>query len=180
MSEHAVRVVVVDDQRLIREGIAALLSIQPGIEVVGVAADGVEALSVAEHAVPDVVLMDVRMPGMDGILSTAEIKKIAPRCKVLMLTTFDDHEYVRGALTAGAHGYLLKDRPADEIAAAVRLAHAGVAQLDPAALDRLVRSGGASPSPGPGSPELTPRELEVLRALSSGATNREIARAPLE
>ncbi|NKE64155.1 response regulator transcription factor, partial [Lentzea sp. PSKA42] len=122
----AVRVLVVDDQRLVREGIASLLDIQPGIDVIGTAADGREAVERTLALTPDVVLMDVRMPEMDGVDAMAVLAKRAPGCRVIMLTTFDDEEYVVQALRAGAAGYLLKDLPAAELAEAVRLAHAGV------------------------------------------------------
>jgi DNA-binding NarL/FixJ family response regulator len=165
-----VRVLVVDDQRLVREGIASLLDIQPGVEVVGTAADGREAVEQTLALSPDVVLMDVRMPGMDGVDAMAVLAKRAPGSRVVMLTTFDDEEYVVQALRAGAAGYLLKDLPAAELAEAVRLAHAGVTQLDDAAARHVAaalkpRSTGA----------LTDRETEVLRLIAAGATNREIA-----
>ena len=169
-----VRVVVVDDQQLIRESIAALLDLQVGITVVGTAGDGVQAIEVVKETGPDVVLMDVRMPRMDGVTAAAELRLIAPAAKILMLTTFDDEAYVRGAVQGGAAGYLLKDRPADEIAAAIRTAHLGVAQFDPSALARLMGSPAAA---GSLDLALSERELQVLRLLSSGATNREIARS---
>jgi DNA-binding NarL/FixJ family response regulator len=131
---------------------------------------------------PDVVLMDVRMPTMDGIEALAILGHRAPDCRVLMLTTFDDEEYVVQALRAGASGYLLKDRPARELAAAVRLAHAGVVQFDPAAAARLTAALGRHSPPrlDPGDldqtgPALTAREIEVLRLVATGSTNREIA-----
>ncbi|WP_067466737.1 response regulator [Actinomadura macra] len=164
-----VRVLVVDDQELVREGIASLLSVQPGIEVIGTAADGAEAVAALSAEVPaDVVLMDVRMPGMNGVAATAEIRRRAPSCKVVMLTTFDDDEYVVQALRAGATGYLLKNLPAAELAAAVRLACSGVAQLDSTITRRL-----ATALPDPAA--LTPRETDVLRLIAAGATNKEIA-----
>ncbi|MFI0484225.1 response regulator [Actinomadura sp. 9N215] len=161
-----VRVLVVDDQELVREGIASLLGIQPGIEVIGTAADGAAAVEASASA--DVVLMDVRMPGMDGVTATAEVLARHPSCKVVMLTTFDDDEYVVQAMRAGASGYLLKNLPAAELAAAVRLARSGVAQLDSTIARRLAA---ALPDPG----LLTPRETDVLRLIAAGATNKEIA-----
>ncbi|MFC4857937.1 response regulator [Actinophytocola glycyrrhizae] len=165
-----VRVLVVDDQRLVREGIASLLGIQPGVEVVGTAADGREAVEQVLALAPDVALMDVRMPGMDGVEAAAVLATRAPDCRIVMLTTFDDEEYVVQALRAGAAGYLLKDLPAAELAEAVRLAHAGVTQLDHTAAKHVaaaltIRTAGA----------LTDRETSVLRLIAMGATNREIA-----
>lgn len=170
MSE-VIRVLVVDDQQLIREGIASLLSLQEGIEVVGTAADGREAVERAVELEPDVVLMDVRMPTMDGVQAVAAIGERLPQCRVVMLTTFDDERYVVDALRAGASGYLLKDLPSGRLAAAIRLAHAGVAQLDPAAAARL-----ATASARPAAQTLSEREVEVLRLVATGLTNREIAR----
>jgi DNA-binding NarL/FixJ family response regulator len=181
-----VRVLVVDDQRLIREGIASLLGIQEGLQVVGTAADGQEAVERALTLSPDVVLMDVRMPVMDGVQATALICRQSPACQVLMLTTFDDEEYIVKALHAGARGYLLKDIPPGELAQAIRLAHAGIYQLDPTVAGKLVGAlmrpeaigdhvsaapQGATSSQHP----LTNREIEVLRFIALGATNREIA-----
>jgi DNA-binding NarL/FixJ family response regulator len=166
------RVLVVDDQRLVREGIASLLDLQPGISVVGMAADGAEAVEQAIALAPDVVLMDVRMPGMDGVEAVTTLRRQAPDCRVVMLTTFDDEEYVVRTLRAGAAGYLLKDLPAAELADAVRLAHAGVTQLHHAAARRMA----AALSTHPASTDvLTGRETEVLRLVAAGATNREIA-----
>jgi DNA-binding NarL/FixJ family response regulator len=177
-----VRVLVADDQRLIRDGIASLLAIQPGIAVVGVAVNGQDAIEKAIHLTPDVILMDVRMPQMDGVAAVAALKHKAPGCRVVMLTTFDDEDYVVRALRAGAAGYLLKDLPASELATAVRLAHAGVAQLGSAAAERLTSALSRPPMHAPreaprGRPAeiLTEREIEVLRLIADGATNREIA-----
>jgi DNA-binding NarL/FixJ family response regulator len=176
---------VADDQQLIRDGIASLLGIQPGIDVVGTARDGREAVEQAVALQPDVVLMDVRMPGCDGTQATARIRRELPACQVVMLTTFDDEEYVVQALQAGAVGYLLKDLPAAELASAVRLAHAGIAQFGAEATGRLAsalaRHQGPAPADVtgtvtglPGQP-LTAREVDVLRLVARGATNREIA-----
>lgn len=165
----AVRVLVVDDQELVREGIASLLGLQPGIAVVGTAPDGDRAVELAVEHRPDVALVDVRMPGPDGIATASALAARVPGCRVVMLTTFDDRAYVAGALRAGAVGYLLKNLPAAELAHAVRLARAGVAQLDAGVLAGLAEAPAAAPA------ELTGREREVLRMVSSGATNREIA-----
>src|SRR6266567_6225017 len=180
----AVRVLVVDDQRLIREGIAALLSIQDGVTVVGTAASGQEAIEKALALSPEVVLMDVRMPVMDGVQATAVICNQLPTCQVLMLTTFDDKKYIVKALQAGAKGYLLKDIPPGDLAQAIRLAHAGIYQLDPIVAGKLVGALSSTPvaysraeqqATNSSHPLLTDREIEVLRFIALGATNREIA-----
>lgn len=192
-----VRVLVVDDQQLMREGIASLLRIQNGIEIIGTAANGQEALEQAVSMQPDVILMDVRMPVMDGVVATEQVRRQLPACKILMLTTFDDEEYVIEALRVGASGYLLKDIPAHDLAQAVQAVHRGIYQLDPAVMSRVMASltglkRAESPVPVPLAPSLskehaapapgsfkhaglTDREIEVLRLIAQGATNREIA-----
>ncbi|MFF7245147.1 response regulator [Embleya sp. NPDC008237] len=191
--EDPVRVLVVDDQELVREGIASLLGVQPGITVIGAVSDGRQAVAAAMAEQPDVILMDVRMPVLDGVTAVARLSERAPLCRVIMLTTFDDDEYVADALRAGAVGYLLKSLPSAQLAAAVRLARAGVAQIDASITRRLAagmtrpeppapRPGQPAPArdPGPGRPGpdpgvLTERETEVLRLIATGSTNREIA-----
>lgn len=200
MNEHqqgqdtVVRVLVVDDQQLMREGIASLLSIQEGIEIIGTAANGQEALEQAVSMKPDVILMDVRMPVMDGVMATEQIRRQVPDCKILMLTTFDDEEYVIEALKRGASGYLLKDIPARDLARSVQTVHRGIYQLDPAVVSRMMTSlaglkqdeSRTPPAITPPSREsatpgslkhagLTEREIEVLRLIARGASNREIA-----
>jgi DNA-binding NarL/FixJ family response regulator len=188
----SVRVLVVDDQRLMRDGIASLLEIQQGIEVVGTASSGEEALEKALTLDPDVILMDIRMPGTDGVVTTSQILRQLPSCRILMLTTFDDDEYVIEALRAGASGYLLKDIPAPDLARAVHAVYKGIYQLDPAVAGKLVsalRHLASTASARIASvqatsiadvrllqeSELTVREIEVVRLIAQGATNREIA-----
>ncbi|GAA3205745.1 response regulator transcription factor [Actinocorallia longicatena] len=166
-----VRVFVVDDQDLVREGIAALLGLQEGIEVTGTARNGREAVETAPAARPDVILMDVRMPEMDGVAATSVLRRLLPDCRVVMLTTFDDQEPVARALKAGAAGYLLKNLPSADLAHAVRLAHAGVTQFDASLTAHL----SAHPATPPARDQLTPRETEVLRQVAAGASNKEIA-----
>ena len=182
--ELPVRVLVVDDQQLMRDGLASLLSIQEGIEVVGTAANGQAAIEQAATLSPDIVLMDIRMPVLDGIAATTQMRRLLP-CQVLMLTTFDDEEYIVKALIAGACGYLLKDIPARDLAQAIRLAHRGIYQLDPSIAGKLVgaltsatrpvEKTISSPAANDDLSALTEREIEVLRLIATGATNREIA-----
>lgn len=198
----AVRVLVVDDQQLVRDGIASLLRVQDGIDVLATATNGQEALEAALHWQPDVILMDIRMPIMDGVTATIQLRRQLPSCHILMLTTFDDDEYIQDALHAGAHGYLLKDIPASDLALAVRAASQGIYQFDPSIVGKVVAAfvpstswkasetednqGGpsslvssgqrANSAFGETSPgDLTKREIEVLRFIATGATNREIA-----
>ena len=182
-SEQAVRVLIVDDQQLMRDGIASLLKLQDGLEIVGMAANGQEAVELATSQQPDVILMDVRMPVLDGVAATEQIHRQIPACKILMLTTFNDEAYVLEALQVGASGYLLKDLPARDLAQAIQAVHRGIYQLDPTVADQLKallsRAQTAREQPGAlkatDEADLTERELEVLRLIARGATNREIA-----
>jgi len=168
-----IRVVVADDQQVVRAGFGALLDTQPDISVVGLAADGAEAVRVCTEQEPDVALMDVRMPVMDGIEAT---RRLAGGPRVLVLTTFDLDEYVYDALGAGASGFLLKDVAAERLFDAVRVVAAGDALLDPSVTRRLVAEfARLRPRRPPALGELTPREIEVLRLLAEGLSNAEIA-----
>ena len=174
------RVLIADDQALVRTGFRMILDAEPDIEVVGEAENGSEAVTLARSLQPDVVLMDIRMPEMDGIEATRQVVApgdgAAPR--VLMLTTFDLDEYVYDALRAGASGFLLKDVPAEQLAAGVRMVAAGDALLAPSITRRLIEEFAAAPAaaaPPPGLDELTPRELEVFKLVARGLSNAEIA-----
>lgn len=177
------RVVVADDQSVVREGIVMLLGLLPGIEVVGAAKDGEEAVAlVAEHA-PDVVLMDLRMPRCDGVEATRRIRRDFPGTQVVVLTTFADDDSLFPALRAGARGYLTKDAGGDEIVRAVHAVLSGEAGLSPAIQRRLLeqvtedplpRAGGGGTEPPDG---MTPREAEVLVLIAEGMSNAEIARS---
>jgi DNA-binding NarL/FixJ family response regulator len=180
-----IRVLIVDDQAMVREGFGALLAAQPDIAVVGAAGDGAAGVEMARRLGPDVVLMDVRMPVLDGLEATRRLVGPAgsgpagsgPR--VLILTTFDLDDYVYEALRAGASGFLLKDAPAADLVAAVRVVAAGEALLAPSVTRRLIAEFAARPRPASARPvslgALTPRETEVLRLIARGRSNTEIA-----
>jgi DNA-binding NarL/FixJ family response regulator len=175
----SIRVVVADDQEIVRAGFAALLETQDDFVVAGTAADGDEAVRICRDEKPDVVLMDVRMPGLDGIEATRRLAADGARPRVLVLTTFDLDEYVYDALSAGASGFLLKDVTAETLFEAVRVVAAGDALLDPAVTRRLIGEFARLRPRLPARPELledlTKRETEVLRLVAEGLSNDEIA-----
>jgi len=176
-----IRIVIVDDQSMVRSGLRSLLETEPDLQVVAEAADGEGAVGLVEHHRPDVVLMDIRMPVLDGISATRRIVEEGLGTRVLVLTTFDLDEYVFQALRAGASGLLLKDATAEQLVAAVRTVAAGDALLDPAVTRRVIDAFVASPPPEPHDDgtlaDLTAREMEVLRLMAHGRSNREIAAA---
>jgi DNA-binding NarL/FixJ family response regulator len=174
-----IRILLADDQALVRAGFRVILELEQDMEVVGEAADGHEAVRLARELEPDVVLMDVRMPGVDGIEATRRIAGAGIGSRVLILTTFDLDEYVYEAMKAGASGFLLKDVPREQLVAGVRVVAGGEALLAPAVTRRMVEQFVRRPPPGrevpPELEELSARELEVLRLIARGLSNAEIA-----
>ena len=177
MTDGAIKVLIVDDQTLVRQGLSVLLASEGDIQIVGEAANGNEACTMAAQSNPDVILMDIRMPGLDGVSATAQILKQQPHIKVIVLTTFDDDEYLLGALRAGACGYLLKDTPFEELAESIRVVLTGKSLLSGEMMSKLINT----PPPAAASVtqrfagKLTEREIEVLNLIGKGKTNLEIA-----
>jgi DNA-binding NarL/FixJ family response regulator len=174
-----IRVLIADDQALVRGGFRMILDAQEDIEVVGEACDGREALARARELAPDVVLMDIRMPELDGLEATRRLLSGDGTCRVLILTTFDLDEYVYAAMKAGASGFLIKDVRPEQLADAVRVVTTGEALLAPVITRRLIEQFVSRPAPSPGAPqqldELSDRELEVLKLIARGQSNDEIA-----
>jgi DNA-binding NarL/FixJ family response regulator len=180
MTAPPIRVLIADDQRVVRDGLTMLVGMIDGVEVVGTASDGIEAVERAESERPDVVLMDLRMPTMEGAEATRRIRSTLPETQVLVLTTYADDQSLFPALQAGARGYLTKDASAEEIERAIRALAAGRTHLDPAIQQRLVAAvlddqpRRAAPA-GSLPDDLSPREIEVLKLIAAGLSNAEIA-----
>lgn len=173
-----IRILLVDDQHIIRQGLKSMLDLNSDMQVIGEAENGQRALEEVARLSPDLVLMDIRMPIMDGVAATGAIVQQYPNTKVLVLTTFDDDEYLAKALRLGAKGYLLKDTEPEELALAIRSIDKGHTQLGPGLLEKALMITNVVPSaiePPAELQQLTARELEVLRLIASGANNREIA-----
>ena len=170
MSEAPIRLLIADDHPVVRDGLSAMFARDPGFEVLGEARDGAEAVKLAQDLKPDVILMDLRMPGMDGLTAITELARRGVPARVLVLTTYDTDSYVLPAIEAGATGYLIKDAPSGELLRAVRAAAHGESVLAPTVAARLL-----SRVRSPGQEPLSQRELEVLELVAAGSTNREAA-----
>lgn len=175
---NTIKVLIADDQRLMREGLATLLALAEDIVIVGQAGDGVEAVELAKQHQPDVILMDIQMPHVNGVEATKTIRAILPKTQIIILTTFDDDEYLLAGLRAGACGYLLKDMPSEQLADAIRSAAKGQSPIGPEMARKLVNLVTQTPITPPApttASELSDREIEVLRLIAAGLSNKEIA-----
>jgi DNA-binding NarL/FixJ family response regulator len=172
-----IRILLVDDQSLIRRGLKALLKTDSELEVIGEAENGKEAIALAETLQPNIIIMDIRMPIMDGVVATREICHRFPNIKVLILTTFNDRDYVAQALQYGASGYLLKDTPFAELTQTIRLVHKGYMQIGPGLAPKVQRSWQLAPEILAIWQDLTPKDVEIISFIAQGASNREIADA---
>jgi DNA-binding NarL/FixJ family response regulator len=174
-----IKLLLVEDQDIFRQGLATLLSVEDDLELVGEASNGIEAIELTQKLQPDVILMDVRMPVCDGVIATREIHQKFPWIKILVLTTFDDDEYIWQSLQAGAISYLLKSTPSEQVAAAVHAAYLGYSQLDSAIASRVFShlKPHSSTFASDDRNLLSPREIEVLKLVGEGKNNQEIARS---
>jgi DNA-binding NarL/FixJ family response regulator len=172
-----IKVLIADDQRLMREGLATLLALADDIDIVAQAGDGAEAIELAQTQRPDVILMDIQMPHVNGVEATKTIRSILPATQIIILTTFDDDEYLLAGLRAGACGYLLKDMPSEQLADAIRSAAKGQSPIGPEMARKLVNLVTQNPiaSTPSAASELSDREIEVLRLIAAGLSNKEIA-----
>jgi DNA-binding NarL/FixJ family response regulator len=177
MSEDSINILLVDDQRIIRDGLRSLLETKPDLNILGDVENGIMVMDFLQTTtlMPDVILMDIRMPIMDGIATTKKISQEFPDIKVLILTTFDDQEYVSQAMHWGARGYLLKDSPSEDIANAIRAVHRGYTQMSPGIFEKAISQEKKPLEIPPEITNLTAREQEVLKLIIKGSSNREIA-----